>query len=368
MSFSKEPGQESEVDSLIENSASVQIRGAPGVAISISSPQSPRGQSITTSTVSPTVSPPVPSETPILHALPALGLWCLTSWMMIITNKMLFDGPFRFPLTLMVCHTGTAVVATSFMRSMGWLSIPSAVTESYTFVLRVIGPIGIGFAASVGLSNLAAAELSVPFAQMLKAMNPLLVLIITAVAGLEVLTSSLITVVISLGVGVILTATGELRFSALGVAMQTISCFAESLRMVLTQRLLQKHLAGTSTLVALHLYATVAFLALLPIAFYLEPLGFSALVTSRTQLGLAAASSAVAFALNLATMRLVALTSGMTITVAGQFKDAVLVILSVIIFAVPLTTIQVGSEHALVFSLRFSCNATRRYPPPISRW
>ena len=111
--------------------------------------------------------------------------------------------------------------------------------------------------------------------------------------------------------------------------------------MVLTQILLQKHLAGVSTLVSLHLFATVAFFLLFPVAVYLEPGGYRALTSSYTTLGLAAASSAVAFSLNIAAMQLVALTSGLTITVAGQFKDALLVILSVIIFSVPLSIIQV---------------------------
>lgn len=89
-----------------------------------------------------------------------------------------------------------------------------------------------------------------------------------------------------------------------------------------SQVLLQKHLAGASTLVSLHLYATVAFFALLPVACVLEWDGIVALATSPSTAGLAAASSAVAFALNIASMRLVAITSGLTLTVAGQLKDA----------------------------------------------
>lgn len=92
--------------------------------------------------------------------------------------------------------------------------------------------------------------------------------------------------------------------------------------MVLTQVLLQKHLAGASTLVSLHLYATVAFCALLPVAALLEPAGVGALLSSPTSAALAAGSSAVAFVLNIAAMRLVAITSGLTLTVAGQLKDA----------------------------------------------
>lgn len=156
---------------------------------------------------------------------------------MIVSNKMLFDGPFRFPLTLMVCHTGLAAFATgisefgerrvlpvrdpahthtSAVRATGWLVIPPAVTESASFTLRVVAPVGLTFAASVAFSNLAAAEISVPLAQMLKGMNPLIILVITAAAGLEPISAALVTVVVLLSIGVVLTATGELRFSVIG--------------------------------------------------------------------------------------------------------------------------------------------------------
>ena len=271
--------------------------------------------------------------------------------------------------------------------------MPPAVTESASFALRVVAPVGLTFAASVAFSNLAAAEISVPLAQMLKGMNPLIILVITAAAGLsatshthwrdqpalplqlshratithaglEPISAALVTVVVLLSVGVVLTATGELRFSVIGsasgrggarrgaercgrraslcysrrhgrlpqtvtcfyssfaVVFQTVSCFSEAARMVLTQVLLQKHLAGASTLVSLHLYATVAFCALLPVAALLEPAGVGALLSSPTSAALAAGSSAVAFVLNIAAMRLVAITSGLTLTVAGQLKDA----------------------------------------------
>jgi hypothetical protein len=192
------------------------------------------------------------AEKPLMQALPILGAWCVTSWIMIITNKMLFNGPFAFPLTLMVCHTGLAMVATTLARVSGALTVPQAASVP-RFIATVVLPIGVLFAASVGLGNLAAKEISVPFAQMLKALNPLIILVITTIMGMEPSSLPLVIVLLLLFFGVVLAATGELHFNAYGIGVQLGSCVAEAARLIATQLLLQNHLAGASPFVAVHL-------------------------------------------------------------------------------------------------------------------
>ena len=123
--------------------------------------------------------------------------------------------------------------------------------------------------------------------------------------------------------------------------LQLLSGIATSGCVLLTQVLVQKHLAGASTLVSVHLYSSAAACVLLPVALLLEPAGFLLLVQSQRVALLIAASAALAFSLNFASMRLLAVTSGLTVTIAGQCKDAVLVIFSTFLFSVPVSGLQI---------------------------
>ena len=109
-------------------------------------------------------SPDQTQAQPLSVVLQALAFWCAVSWAMIVSNKILLISIFPFPLTLMVCHTMLAVMVTAGARGVGWLDVPSMVAAP-AFILRVAA-IGLAFALSIGLSSLAAKELSVPVSQM----------------------------------------------------------------------------------------------------------------------------------------------------------------------------------------------------------
>ena len=114
---------------LDEDAAPLMSQGTTILRVGVSSAHAPSPDSgfrtsVDDAATTPDSAVPLPApqsgpkaETPLLHALPALAFWCVTSWFMILSNKMLFDGPFRFPLTLMVCHTGLAAIATGISES-----------------------------------------------------------------------------------------------------------------------------------------------------------------------------------------------------------------------------------------------------------
>jgi hypothetical protein len=112
--------------------------------------------------------------------------------------------------------------------------------------------------------------------------------------------------------------------------------------------LVQQHLAGVSTLVSVHLYASAAFCALLPAALFFEPAGLRLLALSPWTVLLVACSAGLAFSLNVASMNLVTVTSGLTITIAGQFKDALLVIFGAFVFSVPVSALQVAGFTIII--------------------
>lgn len=95
-------------------------------------------------------------------------------------------------------------------------------TFDVTMCWRFI-PIGIAFAGSVLLSNMAYEYCSVPFIQMLKEGNVVLTFIASVALGLEGFSKSGSTMILIIFVGGLIAATGEIRFSLLGLVVQLCS-------------------------------------------------------------------------------------------------------------------------------------------------
>jgi len=138
--------------------------------------------------------------------------------------------------------------------------------------------------------------------------------------------------------GVALTSHGELRFNLIGFITQAAAVAFESSRLVMIQILL--HNLKMDPLVSLHYYAPVCAaitLFFLPFTeglapFYaLKDLGALVLISN----------AAVAFLLNVAAVFLVGVGSGLVLTLAGVFKDILLITGSVVIFGSQVTPLQV---------------------------
>lgn len=86
--------------------------------------------------------------------------------------------------------------------------------------LRSILPIGILFSGSLVLSNKAYLYLSVHYIQMLKAFNPVAILLINWGARLQDPNRKLGLIVLMISMGVALASKGELRFDLVGFLIQ----------------------------------------------------------------------------------------------------------------------------------------------------
>lgn len=126
----------------------------------------------------------------IPQALPAICFWLFMSCSTILFNKYLYTGTFPYPLTLTSIHMTFATLATGALRAAGRLPVP---TLGWSFYARNVVPIGVLFAFSLGLSNLAAMRLSVSFIQMVKALTPMLTLGVAVLMRLEKATATLVT-------------------------------------------------------------------------------------------------------------------------------------------------------------------------------
>lgn len=283
-------------------------------------------------------------------AMPYIAFWLCMSISVILFNKYLYNGVFSFPLTLTSLHMGFTALITNGMRYSGKLSVPEL---SWPMYATAVVPIGFLQAFALGLSNLAAKGLSVPFVQMCKALTPMVTLGVGILTGMEVPNVALFVVVALMFSSVVITSLGEIRFEFWSFVCQVLSIVAEAARLTVMQKLLQKHLADKSSpLVSLSLFTPVSFALLLPVALYFEPSALSAL-TNTTTLLTVLTNMCVAFTLNISVVMLVGFTSSLTLTLAGICKDVALVTGGVLIFGSPLTLQQVVGYYIGLYG--FNC-------------
>ncbi|KAI0346444.1 TPT-domain-containing protein [Trametopsis cervina] len=296
--------------------------------------------SILPSPVSANVRPSQSASKGKLSAAAIIPVWIILSSTVIIYNNYLYNTlQFKYPVFLVTWHLTFAAIGTRVLqRTTHLLDGAKDVHVSKDMFLRSILPIGLLFSASLILSNTAYLYLSVAYIQMLKAFTPVAILLISWTFRLQEPSKKLAVIIFMISAGVALASKGELRFDLFGFITQAAAVAFEASRLVMIQILL--HGLKMDPLVSLHYYAPVCALinlAILPFTEGLEP--FMEVVRIGPWILLSNAS--VAFLLNIAAVFLVGAGSGLVLTLAGVFKDILLITGSVLIFGSSITPLQV---------------------------
>lgn len=246
----------------------------------------------------------------------AVVFWLTMSCIQILANKFLFNGPFSYPITLTSIHMGFATLATTVLRAVGYLELPPMPT-GWRFFMRNFFVISVLFATALACGNVAAMRLSVSFVHILKATTPVVALGVSIAFGVAKPCWKQGAIVTAISAGVIIASFGELLFDGLGFGLQLVAVLAESVRLVVLQKLLQQYVPKASPLATLSLFAPAAAVCLAILSLTLEPGGYRALAAPGVG-ALVAANTASAFTLNIAVMLLVGATSGLTLVLAGS--------------------------------------------------
>lgn len=204
--------------------------------------------------------------------------------------------------------------------------------------VRSILPIGALFSGSLILSNYAYLTLSVPFIQMLKAFNPVGILLISFAFKIQEPNARLLAIVLMISLGCALAAYGEVHFELIGFVCQCAAIAFEASRLVMIQILL--HGMKMDPLVSLHYFAPVCAIINACVMPFIE--GFAPFRDlHKVGLLVLLSNAGIAFALNVAAVFLISVGSGLILTLAGVLKDILLISASVIAFGTQITAIQV---------------------------
>ncbi|KAH6918035.1 triose-phosphate transporter family-domain-containing protein [Coprinopsis sp. MPI-PUGE-AT-0042] len=282
---------------------------------------------------------PKPAK-PKLSATMIIPIWIVLSSSVIIYNNYLYNTlKFKYPVFLVTWHLAFAAVGTRVLqRTTNLLDGAKDIHMSRDMFMKSIVPIGLLFSGSLILSNTAYLYLSVAYIQMLKAFTPVAILLISWTFRLQEPNKKLAIIIAMISTGVALASHGELKFNLFGFLTQAAAVAFEASRLVMIQILL--HNLKMDPLVSLHYYAPVCALMcafFIPFTeglapFYeLKDLGVGILVSN----------ASVAFLLNVAAVFLVGAASGLVLTLAGVFKDILLITGSVLLFGSTVTPLQV---------------------------
>lgn len=276
----------------------------------------------------------------VIPAIIIIPIWMACSISVILYNKYVFSGlNFPYPTFLTTWHLIFSTIATRVLqRTTTLLDGAKDIEMTREKWMRSILPIGALFSGSLILSNYAYLTLSVSFIQMLKAFNPVAILLISFAFKIQEPNGRLIVIVLLISTGCFLAAYGEIHFELVGFLCQCAALAFEASRLVMIQILL--HGMKMDPLVSLHYYAPVCAVinaCIIPFTDGLEPLwnlhrvGILVLFTN----------AGIAFALNVAAVFLISVGSGLILTLAGVLKDILLISGSVLAFGSPITGLQV---------------------------
>ncbi|KAJ6595856.1 triose-phosphate transporter family-domain-containing protein [Mycena vulgaris] len=293
---------------------------------------------------SSTSSLPVPVSAskpkPKVSVMVIIPIWMALSISVILYNNHLFHTlEFKFPIFLVTWHLTLATIGTRVLqRTTHLLDGTKDVNMNKDMFLRSILPIGLLFSGSLILSNSAYLYLSISYIQMLKAFNPVAVLLISWTFRIAEPNRKLALIVCMISFGVALTSSGELHFNILGFIIQAAAVCFEASRLVMIEILL--HGMKMDPLVSLHYYAPICALinlCFLPFTEGLAPFYQLARIGPLILIS----NAAVAFFLNVAAVFLVGVGSGLILTLAGVFKDILLITGSVILFTAHVSPLQI---------------------------
>ncbi|XP_047155725.1 LOW QUALITY PROTEIN: probable sugar phosphate/phosphate translocator At1g48230 [Vigna umbellata] len=261
-----------------------------------------------------------------------LFMYILLSSGVILYNKWVLSPKyfnFPLPITLTMIHMAFSGAVAFFLVRV--FKIVSPVKMTFEIYATCVVPISAFFASSLWFGNTAYLHISVAFIQMLKALMPVATFLMAVLCGIDKARCDVFLNMLLVSVGVVISSYGEIHFNTVGTVYQVTGIFAEALRLVLTQVLLQKKGLTLNPITSLYYIAPCSFVFLFVPWYLLEK---PVMEVSQIQFNfwIFFSNAICALALNFSIFLVIGRTGAVTVRVAGVLKDWILIALSTVIF------------------------------------
>ncbi|KAL7927169.1 triose-phosphate transporter family domain-containing protein [Trichoderma austrokoningii] len=263
-----------------------------------------------------------------------LGTYFFLSLVLTLYNKLVL-GMFHFPWLLTFLHTSFASLGTYAMLQMGYFKL-SRLGRRENLSLVAFSAL---FTANIAVSNLSLAMVSVPFYQTMRMLTPIFAIVIFRMWYGRTYSTMTYLSLVPLIIGATMTTAGEMSFSDAGFLLTILGVVLAALKTVVTNRFMTGSLALPPVEFLMRMSPLAALQALACATASGEVAGFRDLVRSG-EIHLAPASASLAgngflaLLLNISSFNTNKLAGALTMTVCGNLKQCLTVMLGIFLFNV----------------------------------
>jgi len=274
--------------------------------------------------------------------------WYTLSICLSIFNKWFFGKThFNFPYSLFTTFVHTIVqFSWSFLTILLYPKYKSSSKLSVKNFFMNVFPCGAATGLDIGLSNTSLKSITLTFYTMIKSSTPVFVLLFAFLFSLEKPSVKLVGIIVIIVFGVFIMVMEETEFNFFGFMEVVIATVLGGLRWSMTQILLQKESLGLTNPIVTNYYLTpvMAFTVLIfsilheGIGSILSSTFFSGILNTIRTLGYMCFGGSLAFLMIIAEYNIIMNTGVVTLSVAGIFKEIIVLVCSHFIFHDTFTT------------------------------
>lgn len=269
-----------------------------------------------------------------------LAYICLSASLINYNKFLMHEHYFPFSVALTSLHmVGSTFLCMALYAIFGasWFPSLAAVKQEGTPFMKKLVPLSVFFALSICLSNEAYLYCSVPFLQMCKELNVVMVYFVGLLLMVEKFNVQNSTVLFIIMIGCCMSIHGEMRFNAVGFAFQITAQTAEVCKILLQQMVMQ----GSAKVDPLTMVMIMSPLCLVTLSvglyFFWQP---DIIVQAQKHWVHLALNCCNAFLLNVAVATVIKYASGVSFVLAGVIKDVCIVVAAAMLFGAIVTSVQ----------------------------
>ncbi|KAF8861985.1 TPT-domain-containing protein [Acephala macrosclerotiorum] len=309
--------------------------------------------------VSPALSPRIDSEysVPATTKFAYLSVYFLCNVGLTIYNKAVL-GHFAYPWLLTALHTGSASIGCYVLLLRGdFILSKLSSREHVTLVL-----FSFLFTINIAISNVSLAMVSMPFHQIMRSTTPIFTILIYRIRFKRSYSMKVYLSLIPIVLGVGLATYGDYYFTTIGFILTLLGVILAAVKTVVTNRIMTGPLS-LSPLEILFRMSPLAFIQALTYSYLSGELSsfsdwsyFTTLPLPSSQLTLALLGNGLlAFVLNISSFSTNKTTGALTMTVCGNVKQCLTILLGIMVFGVEVSMLNgVGMVVTLVGAAWYS--------------
>ncbi|KAI7888194.1 triose-phosphate transporter family-domain-containing protein [Mucor mucedo] len=259
-----------------------------------------------------------------------LGLYFILNLSLTLYNKIVLNN-FKFPYSLTAIHTLCGSVGCYILYAMGVFT-PAKLGDRENLIMVMFSVL---YTINIAISNVSLHLVSVPFHQMVRAMTPVFTVMISIIFLQKQYPRKIYISLLPVVLGVGFATSAEYEFTYMGFFLTVLGAVLASIKTIVTNRVQ----VGRLKLNPLDLLFRMSPLAFVQCIIYAHVTGelekvreFSSENMTYNLAWTLLFNGLIAFGLNIVSFTANKKTSALTMTVAGNVKQVLSIILSVIIF------------------------------------